>query len=250
MYSRLFPSATEIANSPFVISPSDRKPSVVTNVTLTIAAADQLYCNFSAPIDDGGSSIISYTVEWFDATNTIVNSVQAIKLSTANVYGGTFTITSPTGHVYPYGVPFDVSADTLKVIIERLPDIGKVSITKKKYTYDDMVSDIDKDGTIWSITFLSASSPVGKLMIGTSSLISATSKTAVVCYGGVLSLAQILPGCLTTDSVLGANYPTLFQSGAVPYDTVNLGVGSLGYFTYLIKGLSQSSSDLNGFGVR
>jgi hypothetical protein len=195
-----------------VISPSDRKPSVVTNVTLTIAAADQLYCNFSAPIDDGGSSIMSYTVEWFDATNTIVKSVQAIKLSTANVYGGTFTITSPTGQVYPYGVPFDVSADTLKVIIERLPGIGKVSITKNKYTYDDMVSDIDT-GVIWSITFLSASSPVGALMIGTSSLISATTKTAVVCYGGVISLAQILPGCLATESVLGANYPTLLQSG-------------------------------------
>jgi hypothetical protein len=232
-----------------VISPVDRKPSVVTNVTLTIAAADQLYCNFSAPIDDGGSSIISYSVEWYDASNIIVKSVQAIKLSTANVYGGTFTITPPTGQTYPYGVPFDVSADTLKTIIERLPGIGKVSITKNAYTYDDMVSDIDS-GIIWSITFLSVDSPVGALMINPSGLISATPKTAQVCHGGVLSLAQILPGCLATESVLGANYPPVLQSGVQPYDVVNLGVGSLGYFSYLIKGLSQSSSDLNGFGVR
>lgn len=249
MYFRLFPSAAEISASPFVISPSGRKPSVVTNVSLTIVAADQLYCNFSAPLDDGGSSIMSYTVEWYDATNVIVPSVQAIKLSTQNVYGGTFTIASPTGRSYPYAIPYDVSADALKSIIERLPDVGKVSVTMNSYSYDDEVSDLDT-GVIWSITFLSAPAAVGKLMIVTSGLISATTKTAVVCYGGVQSLAQALPGCLAKESVLGANYPPLLYSGVLPYDAVNLNVGSLGYFSYLIKGLQQSSSDLSGFGVR
>jgi hypothetical protein len=248
---RMFPSAKEIAASPFTISPTGRKPTQVTNVSLSVAAYDQLYCNFTAPLDDGGSSIVSYTVQWYDASNTVTRDVQSIKISN-DVSGGTFSLISPGGITYSYAVPYDVSADDLKTILERLTDVGQVSVTKNSYTYDDETSDQDT-GSIWSITFLNSQAVVSTIMIGTSTLVS-TFKTAIVCYGGASSASTYatpsVPGCFASESVLGANYPTFLTSGSTSNTTVDMDIGSQGYYSYILTSLNQSSSYSSGFGVR
>ena len=246
---RLFPSVREISGSPFIISPSGRKPSVVKSVSLSVAAFDQLLCQFSAPLEDGGSSIVTYTVEWYSASVVTTSDVQSIKLSTRDVTGGTFSLLSPSGLVYPYGVPYDVTALELREILERLPDIGQVSVTRTMYSSLDMLGASDT-GYMWSIKFTSSVAVVRSLMLGTTGLIS-TGISAVVCQGGSPSDAtDITPACLATDSVLGSNYPIVHSSGAANTSAVVVSVGSVGYYSYLIKGLNQPSSDLSGFGVR
>jgi outer membrane protein assembly factor BamB len=64
---RLFSDLEEIYGSPFMISPTARKPTLVQDVKLSINAWDEILVEFVPPIDDGGSDITSYTVECFSA---------------------------------------------------------------------------------------------------------------------------------------------------------------------------------------
>ena len=117
---RMFPNVVEITGSPFNVIPTGRKPTLVQNVSLSIASWNQLYCNFTTPVDDGGSEIVSYHVEWYDASTTSGPfEIQAISIS-ENVIGGTFRLMSPGSIPYPYDIPYDVSASDLNFILEIL----------------------------------------------------------------------------------------------------------------------------------
>ena len=242
---RMFPSTVEIVGSPFQITPTGRKPTPVQDVVLSIASWNQLYCNFTTPEDDGGSEIVSYTVEWYDASaDHTPLEVQSIKMST-NVVGGTFTITSPGGFEYPYDVPYDVDAATMEYIIERLEDVDDVTVT----------ADTDSESRIWRITFITDVGDVADLMIdGTNLVLQSTADTEVVCTDGEAFSASANLNCASDDSINGQNNTIrVFSSGMNSssfYPAVNTNVGSQGFFSYVINGLIQNSAVTDGYGVR
>jgi hypothetical protein len=237
---RLYPTVDEISGSPFVVSPTGRKPTLVRDVSLSIASWTQLICTFHAPDDDGGSPISSFTVEWFD--NSYIYGpleIQTLKIS-KDVIDGTFTLSSPSGFVYPYSIPYDVDAPTLAYILERLFDIGDVE-----------VSDSDDDTAfIRRITFVSDIYDVASLSIDSSGLISLSdSSTALLCVSGLVASSGSL-NCTSTDSQDGADSPVVIRSGDNGYETVSMDVGSDGDYSYVINNLVQDSAIQSGFGVR
>ena len=249
---RLFPSAQEIAGSPFTVSPSGRKPTPVGGVTLSPASWNSLTVNFTAPADDGGSEVVGYQVQWFDATPlaAFVPEVQTIKMSRL-VTGGTFTIISPGGHTYPYPIPYDTDGPTMAAILMRLPDVGRVAVS-----YTDAA-----DGganRAWTITYLCQSTAIstpglrlaGRVMVGGSGLVttSPTGAAVGVCSGEMVTQATpTVPLCAPTDSTIAVNFPATTLS---PPGAVTLTVGSLGHYTYTIPLLNQTSAVQAGFGVR
>ena len=183
-----------------------------------------LEVSFSAPIDDGGSDVTGYTVQWYDATAvpTALYDIQTIKIS-STVIGGTFTLLSPGGFSYPYPIPYNIDPDSLRGIIERLPDVGKVRVAQTSIAPAD---------TVFTVTFLaqppSSLQPLPPLMLDSSSLITTDQLTAIVCSAAtfVAALATSL-GCAATDSQTGSGFPTVFSSGPTgPFPVVDTMVGS------------------------
>ena len=239
---RLFSTVEEIYGSPFIISPSGRKPTPVQNVVLSIEDWDLINVNFTAPEDDGGSPITAYTVEWYDASQQ--NSpldVQSLKMS-HQVFGGTFLISSPAGYPYPYDIPWNVSQSDLLTIIQRLPDVDRVSVSAG----DDLYS------RVWYITFLTNIGYINPLTVDPRGLVSATGDKMIVCSKG---LAYSNPTsslfCNPTDSQNGTgNSLSVLQSGTVNTAPVSLAIGSDSTYFYQIYNLKQSSKISAGYGVR
>merc|ERR1711871_1670384 len=80
---RLFPSIEPIENSPQTIKPSGRKPTLVQDVSVAIESWDEVRVNFTAPVDDGGSPIQGYKVQWYSAIPGDYGNleVQVLKIS-------------------------------------------------------------------------------------------------------------------------------------------------------------------------
>ena len=241
---RLFPGYEEIKSSPFIIKPTTRKPTLVQNVQLSIYSWNQIKVDFNAPLDDGGSPILGYTVEWF-SNKAIENGdleIQTIKKS-PNVIGGTFTL-GFKGVYYPYPIPFDVSDKSLEEIIERLPGVGDVTVNS--YASNGVIS------SSWAVTFLTNTGNVDDLVLNTQALILSTNNgdTMTVCVNGAVSSSGSL-SCIALDSKQGNS--TLYDggmSGQNTYKSVSMEIGSNTHYTYVIDDVDQTSAKINGYSIR
>uniref|UniRef100_K3WF50 Titin n=1 Tax=Globisporangium ultimum (strain ATCC 200006 / CBS 805.95 / DAOM BR144) TaxID=431595 RepID=K3WF50_GLOUD len=124
---RLFHRSAPIASSPFAITTYGVKPTAPVNVSLAIAAFDALTVRFYAPLDDGGSNVNGYLVEWWTTGAYGTPEVQMIKLDKANM-GGTFTIELDTGFkTGPLAVATVLYSD-VEAAIEALDGAGDVTV--------------------------------------------------------------------------------------------------------------------------
>jgi hypothetical protein len=249
---RLFPSVQPIMGSPYTVSPTSIKPTIVNNVSLIITSWDSMRVTFRPPTDDGGSAIVGYGVEWFSAHDPYgVLEIKTIKISNL-VTGGTFTI-NYNGLQYWYPVAFDVTSVAMENILEKLPGIGRVTVN----------TGIDSNSTSWIITFVSnlevgqgwsVNNGISSLGIDASGLVSSFSSAiplAIVCQDGVVVYSSVLD-CFLGDSISAtASLVNGSHSGSANYPAVvDLVVGSQPYFTYDIPMLIQSSASIEGFSVR
>lgn len=243
---RLFPALAPIKDSPFAVAPTSRKPSVVQSPSLAITSWQSLRISFSPPVDDGGSPIVGYGVEWFSAHEAYgALEVQTIRMA-STVVGGTFGL-SYNGERYRYPVPFDASARSVAAVLEDMAGVGEVSVRLE----------LGAAYRSWVITFVSnlaagqgnAYNPsVGALAVDDAGLLSSSAVKVVVCG----SVASGVLGCGSSDSVTSsALLVNGSYSGSSTYPSlVDLAVGSQGYLTYDVHGLVQSSSYTEGFTFR
>ena len=142
------------------------------------------------------------------ASLTFTPEVQTIKMS-SSVFGGTFSLVSPGGHVYPYPIPFDIDGPGLALVLMRLPDVSAVKVSK------NLLADGGASVT-WQVTFLHQAqgqqlpSPplTGPLMVKPAGLLSINGTTLAVCSGGVATAGSYTaPPCDTTDSALARYHP-------------------------------------------
>ena len=249
---RLFPYLMPIKDSPFIVSPTSRKPSPVTNLSLTIASWDAVEVVFYAPYDDGGAAISAYGVEWYNAHDYYgTQGIMTIKLSKL-VDGGTFTLIY-NGVAYWYPIAYDVSSSEITNVLENLPGIGLV----------DVHDGSDASSLFWRVTFLSNlaagqgnpyNSGLSNLGIDASGLLSsqnAATPLALVCQNGTQVLTATI-SCFTSDSVAAnATLVNGSYSGSLLYPAeVKLNVGSQPFYTYTVGNLIQSSLYTEGFAFR
>ena len=251
----MFPSVQPIAGSPFAVTPTGRKPLDVQGLGLTVATWNSLTVSFTAPPDDGGSDVVAYRVMWYygGSSLTYTPEVQTIKMS-SSVFGGTFSVVSPGGHVYPYPIPFDIDGPGLALVLMRLPDISSVAVSK------NLLADGGASVT-WQVTFLhqaqgqSLPSPplAGPIMVKPSGLLSINGTTLAVCAGGVATDGTYTaPPCLSSDSALATNLATKVVTAspaAGSPNAVSLTLASGTNYTYTIPNLNQTSADHSGFSV-
>jgi hypothetical protein len=131
---RLYSDIEEIEGSPFEIDTTGRKPTTIDDVAIEIAAWDEIGVTWTAPSDDGGSDIVGYVVQWYDAS--IVDEPlekQSIRFST-NVIGGSYKL-SFEGYTYPFDIPYDTNASTFETILEYLLAIDDVVVTSEIDVY-------------------------------------------------------------------------------------------------------------------
>lgn len=249
---RLYPYLQQIKGSPFTVSPTSRKPTAVTNLTLSIASWDAIEVQFAAPSDDGGSDIIAYGVEWFNAHGSYGTQGQVtIKLSKL-VDGGSFTLIY-NGIVYWYPIAFDATSTDIMTALESLPGIGSV----------DVHDGSDASSYYWRVTFLSnlaagqgnpynsGLSTLGIDASGLQSSQSSASPLALICQNGTQIISATII-CLVSDSVVAtAALVNGSYSGSPLYPAVvSLNVEPQSPYTYVVGNLIQSSAYTEGFSFR
>lgn len=138
------------------------QPSKPRLVTVAPASSDSVLLQIVPPIDDGGSPVTRYRVEWdavsaeaFDSILTIPAKsllyspyeVQRIRTSAAAYdLSGTFAIEFGGFSTIP--IPVDASAERVEAALEMLPTAGDVKVTR-----DDSP---DTHGVDWTVTFKNA----------------------------------------------------------------------------------------------
>jgi hypothetical protein len=232
----LFSGYEELVGSPFEVLPTARKPTAVQSVALSIESWRSLAVTFKAPEDNGGISIASYTVEWYDANAGFGPlDVQSVLLA-SEVYDGHFTFAGSS-----YLAPFDASNEEIEYILESIPGLGDVEVHRHEFP--------GSNG--WSITFLTNSGAVSALSIDDDSLIRHSSgpmASSVVCSGGSAYGSGGL-SCLAENSRVGS--AALRGSSALDsFAAVDMDIGSDDHFTYVITHLDQDSAVPEGFAVR
>ncbi len=220
---RLFYGETRIANSPFVVDVAPRKPGPPEGLSLEIIGADALQALFYPPADDGGESITSYLVEWWDASLDGLQTpeVQEIVID-SRIDGGTFVMTWPAGSGYANSRPLPWNATAVQVEYElesSNPELRDVSV------------DLDSSSHTYSVTFLSERGNVPYMLeVDPSSL---TSSSVSVPIGDRVSINEIVPG---------VSVGTLWETMNVDKTTIP--------HRALVDGLSQDSTTPEGFSVR
>ncbi len=220
---RLFYGETRIANSPFVVDVAPRKSGPPEGLSLEIIGADALQALFYPPADDGGESITSYLVEWWDASLDGLQTpeVQEIVID-SRIDGGTFVMTWPAGSGYANSRPLPWNATAVQVEYElesSNPELRDVSV------------DLDSSSHTYSVTFLSERGNVPYMLeVDPSSL---TSSSVSVPIGDRVSINEIVPG---------VSVGTLWETMNVDKTTIP--------HRALVDGLSQDSTTPEGFSVR
>jgi hypothetical protein len=85
--SALYHADTPIVSSPFTVKPFAVEPTVPTDLSLSVFDEQALTLSWREPANDGGASIISYTVEWWTAWGT--KTKQTVIVTPTS---GTFTL--------------------------------------------------------------------------------------------------------------------------------------------------------------
>jgi hypothetical protein len=145
-----------------------------------------------------------------------------------------YVFNPPPGHVYPYDIAYNVDAAGMEEILERLPDIDDVTVTRTE-------GGLDPDSRIWSVTFVTNVAP-GGISIDTTNLVLDASNfgsAGLVCLDAAPSSLSATLYCLAEDSQASANPVVVYTSGVGNYSSVNTNIGSRGYLSYVINNLVQ-----------
>ena len=227
---RLYSIATQIAGSPFEISPEAVEPSDPTNCSLEIADWDSLHVQWSNPNDDGGSEVTKYLVEYWDVTTYGETEKQQLHMQ-QSVVDGIFTITMSSQSVE---VPIDSSALELEERLESLQNIGDVQVYKT----------IEADVAVYDIEFLTNVPPLPIMSVNIPTEMDnaeycVCARGNIVCDSGTLLID--CDGDATREGTINT------QSVEVMVDS---NAANRTYFSHTLEGLDQPSSILDGFGVR
>ncbi|KAF1323264.1 Projectin/twitchin, partial [Globisporangium splendens] len=225
---RLFHRSVPIASSPFAIATYGVKSTAPVNVSLAIAAFDALTVSFYALLDDGGSNVNGYLVEWWTSGAYGTPEVQLIKLDKANT-GGTFTIELDTGFITgPLAVATVLYLD-MEAAIEALDGAGDVTVVltsaPASTTMDFQVTFNTRTQTVPTMKVN------GNTLIG-SGLFGVCSKGSTTPTGNPGAVVTCLAGASTTSTV------SILDSSM----QVSLDVRKYAPYKYTIKGLSQAAS--------
>eukprot|EP00804_Cyclotella_cryptica_P021433 CCRYP_005783-RA/>CCRYP_005783-RA protein AED:0.00 eAED:0.00 QI:831/1/1/1/1/1/3/2372/6166 len=231
---RLFYNASHVLGSPFLVSPQPLEPSSPVNCSLSIASWDSLRINWSAPEDDGGVVVTKYLVESWDANEYGLTEKQQLRLR-QTITGGTFAI-SLNGHEVI--VPVDSTALEFERLLESLSNIGDAKVTKS----------LEMDFVVFDIEFLTDIAPVPVVSIDLSSA------TPVSEQGEYCICAKRNVQCHSGSPTLSCDEASSTE-GSVSTQRTEISIGSKIsadgiHFSHTINGLQQSSSIVDGFGVR
>ena len=245
--NRLFYDDVPIVASPYTVNPTGIKATPPHESAAAIEDWDKILVSWYAPQNYGGELTTGYRVEWWSHVPGYygVNEVQTLRF--VNVGGGTFRITSPQGHLYPFALDWDVEPETLEAALESLYDVGDVSVSTHA------VSNVTRD---YVVTFLSNLGDVKTLTLDPAGLEQTEGegkRRVAVCADNketyyFAPLVSVDAECDANNSVTGNG--TLATGGSSTEITLDVAQGAP--FTYVIEGVEQTSalSTDVGFGLR
>ena len=229
---KLYHNANHISGSPFVVSPQSTKPSEPTDCNLSVSSWDALNMSWSNPEDDGGDNVTKYLIESWDANTYGVTEKQQLRLK-RTIIDGTLIISMNEHTTRRFSI--DASADEFEETLESLFNVGDVSVSKT----------IESDFIVFEIEFLTDNAPVPVMNVNLVSTIPDTekdeycvcAKEKTECQRGSVSLS-----CDITSS----------REGSISTTSTEIMVQShyRAGFSNTINSLEQSSSIVEGFGVR
>jgi len=234
---RLSYATADINKSPFAVSPMPIEPLQVVGVELSIAGWDSLGVRWHSPLDDGGSEVDGFKVEWWAAVPGAYGAKDKQTLKFAStVDAGHWFLRSPGGIVLHSPLPWNVTTAVLEKALETFADVGDVTVT--------YVEDGNKGSRNYVVTFETDLGNVTSLGIDAGNLAALDGSgitTAVVCAHGRSTNSAL---CNATDSTAGN--ASLWGSTTA----VNLDVADGGPYEIVIPDLGQKSSVASGFSVR
>eukprot|EP00970_Alexandrium_tamarense_P002964 scaffold427_cov103-Alexandrium_tamarense.AAC.19 len=231
---RLFSNASHISGSPFEVKPQAIKPEEPIHCSLDIVDWNALQIDWSVPEDDGGDEVTKYLVESWDANEYGLTEKQQLRFKDS-ISGGSFTIGL---HVYSVDVPIGSTAFEFEQIIESLPNVGDLLVTKSAET----------GVVVYDVEFLTNNAPVPVLTLGmTTASPESDQNEYCVCANGASSCES---GSLnmSCDPEATRNGSVVTTSTEIAVAKVNSNDGI--HFTHIISDVEQSSDTLGGFGVR
>jgi len=240
--------------SPFAVTPRGVKPTAPINSALAIKTDTSLTLTFEHPVNDGGTPVTSYRVEWWD-TNTGygVEEVQNIRLLDAS--GGTFQLEFEGDSTLP--LAYEIAPLDVEKALEALKNVGDVVV--------EAANDAANNVKGFKVTFKTNLKPAAATFSHISvdgAQLTGNSKQAKVCVDGEVDNTFFCDGTSSTTGTAvacpeGVSTAYVYTSGAamdcvarselVSMDIEN---GDQGTYTYTVENLHQLSSNLDGFTVR
>ena len=126
-------------SSPATVSPATL-PGKPQSVTSAAVSDTEMRVSFTSPLRDGSSPITEYEVEW--DTHVALKEKQVIDVSSTSTISGFFSLAFE-GHTTGK-IEWDSSAEDLKLILQRLPMVGMVSVSR---------ANAASNGFKWTVTF-------------------------------------------------------------------------------------------------
>lgn len=233
---RLFFNASHIHGSPFEVSPLAIKPPSPRFCNVDIVAWDSLQVTWSAPIDDGGSAVNKYLVESWSANEYGTTENQQLRIK-RTITGGLFSISM---HSRSTDVPIGSSALDFELLMESLPDIGDVKVTKIE----------EANEVVYNVEFLLHNSPVPIMNIEMHAVTPENARGEYcVCAKSSTSCASSgFSNDMSCDSGSTRESTVITRAHEVLLDKTTIDNGS--EFSHVIQGLIQPSTVSDGFGVR
>ena len=232
---RLFYNASHIHGSPFEVTPRAIKPSSPSLCNAEVAGWDSLQVSWSSPDDDGGIQVNKFLIESWSASNYGTTEKQQLRIK-RSITGGMFSFSM---YSHSINVPIGSPALDFKLLVESLPDVGEVKVTKT----------VEATELVYDVEFLTHNSPVPTMSID---MLDVTPENArgEYCVCAKSSTTCAPSGSLNmsceSESTRGGTVST--RSQEVRLDNTASANGNR--FSHIIQGLNQPSNILDGFGVR
>jgi len=225
--------------SPFAVTPVGVKSTAPTNAALAIDTDTSLLVTFEVPINDGGTPIIEYKVEWWDANEGYgMKENQTVVVAAT---GGRFQLGFADDYTEP--LHHNITDLDMEKALEALEGMGDLTVVE--------------DEALPGVFRIIFETNVGDAEDITVKQANGLDGTVTVCTGGVVAGV-----CKSTDSFTGGadnNHdcavPFVYTPGS-PMDCVafsmdvSLDVVPGQPFSYIIQDLNQLSQHTAGFSAR